>query len=230
MEATEIRKLAAFEDSHWWYAERRALLARRIRDLSPGKALDIGAAGGGNTRVLRRHGWIATALEYGEEGAIIARERGLSVVRADACQLPVMDRGVDLVVAFDVLEHIGDDVAAAAEIHRVLSPGGTALIAVPADPALWSAHDEAVGHVRRYTARGLRDLLEATGLVIDSLESWNVLLRPVAVWRRRRATGSDLTQVNKAVNAALRAIVATERFLPVQSRAGVSLIAHARRA
>lgn len=229
MEATEVRKLAALEDTHWWYAERRALLASSVRRLAPGRALDIGAAGGGNTRVLKHLGWSATALEYGPDGAEIALERGLPVVRADACRLPFMDEALDLAVAFDVLEHIEDDVGAAHEIRRVLRPGGVALIAVPADPRLWSAHDEAVGHVRRYTGKGLRSLLEQSGLTVESLESWNVLLRPIAAWRRRRVTGSELTQLNRVVNAALRAVVATERYVPVQALPGVSLIAKARR-
>ena len=74
MEATEIRKLAALEDTHWWYRERRALLARSLRRLAaagarPGRALDVGAAGGGNTRVLRAHGWRPLALEYSVDGA-----------------------------------------------------------------------------------------------------------------------------------------------------------------
>ena len=49
---------------------------------------------------------------------------------------------MDLVTAFDILEHIEEDYLATAEITRVLRPGGTALIAVPADMALWSAHDD----------------------------------------------------------------------------------------
>ncbi|HEX2774055.1 MAG TPA: methyltransferase domain-containing protein, partial [Micromonosporaceae bacterium] len=94
MEATEIRKLAALEDTHWWYRERRALLTRALRQLAarggkPGRALDIGAAGGGNTRVLRAHGWRPVALEYSEDGARVAAERGLDTMRADARLLPV---------------------------------------------------------------------------------------------------------------------------------------------
>ena len=61
--------------------------------------------------------------------------------------------------AFDVLEHIDEDYLVAAEIARVLRPGGTALIAVPCDMALWSAHDEPVGHVRRYSRVGLTEVL-----------------------------------------------------------------------
>src|ERR1700761_8919481 len=159
MEAAELRTLAEVEDRHWWYKERRSLLARELRRLgTPGLALDIGAAGGGNTRVLVSHGWRPVALEFAPTAAQIARERGLDVVRADARELPVRTGSMDLVTAFDILEHIEEDYLAAAEITRVLRPGGTALIAVPADMALWSAHDEAVNHVRRYS----RDTLTTT--------------------------------------------------------------------
>ncbi|MGC5020910.1 class I SAM-dependent methyltransferase [Micromonospora sp. DT47] len=234
MEATEIRKLAALEDKHWWYRERRTLLARALRRLAadgvrPDRALDIGAAGGGNTRVLRSHGWRPLALEYSAEGAGVAHERGLDVIRADARRLPVRSASLGLVVAFDILEHFDEDHLAAAEIRRTLRPGGTALIAVPCDMALWSAHDDAVGHVRRYDRESLRSVMEKAGLVVDELGSWNVLLRPVAAWRRRRASGSDLDDVNPVVNLGLQAIVTAERYLPVRSLPGVSLMLRAHR-
>ena len=87
-----------------------------------------------------------------------------------------------LVTAFDVLEHIDEDYLAAAEIARVLQPGGTALIAVPCDMALWSAHDDAVGHVRRYARSELASLIQKAGLTVEQMWSWNVLLRPA--WPR----------------------------------------------
>lgn len=234
MEATEIRKLAALEDTHWWYRERRALLARALRRLAkagtaPGRALDIGAAGGGNTRVLRAHGWRPVALEYSAEGARVAAERGLHTIRADARRLPVAPASLDLVVAFDILEHIEEDHLAAAEIRRTLRPEGTALIAVPCDMKLWSAHDVAVGHVRRYDRASLRATLEKAGLVIDEMWSWNVLLRPIAAWRRRKSAGSDLDELSPVVNFGLTAIIAAERYLPVKSLPGVSLVVRAHR-
>lgn len=229
MEGTEVRKLAALEGTHWWYRERRHLLARQLRGLIPGRALDVGAAGGGNTRVLRDHGWDAVALEYGAEGAAVARERGLAVVRADATALPVAPASLDLVVAFDILEHIPDDDAAVAEAHRVLRPGGTFLVAVPADPRLWSAHDVAVDHVRRYTRSQLLAVLERGGFTIESARSWNVLLRPVVALRRRSSSGSDLEDLHPVVNFGLRAIITAERYLPVDGWPGVSLLVRARR-
>lgn len=228
MEGTEVRKLAALEDAHWWYRERRDLLRRMVEGLAPGAALDIGAAGGGNTRVLREAGWSVTALEYGADGAQVAAERGLAVVRGDATALPVADDSLDLVVAFDVLEHIVDHDAAVAEVRRVLRPGGCFLVAVPADPRLWSEHDVAVDHVRRYTRPTLTGVLERGGFELESLRSWNVLLRPVVALRRRRASGSDLDRVHPVVNAALRGVVTLERYLPVRAMPGVTLLARAR--
>jgi SAM-dependent methyltransferase len=230
MEATELRTLVEVEDRHWWYAERRSLLAKELRRLpAPGRALDIGAAGGGNTRVLLGHGWQPVALEFAPTAAQIARERGLDVVRADARELPVRTGSMDLVTAFDILEHIEEDYLAAAEITRVLRPGGTALIAVPADMALWSAHDTAVGHVRRYTRQTLADVIVKGGLVVEEMWSWNVLLRPVVSLRRKSSSGSDLGKVNPLVNTSLKAIITAERYLPVKSLPGVSLFLRARR-
>lgn len=232
MDSTEVRKLVALEDRHWWYRERRALLARNLRRLPgpPGTALDIGAAGGGNTRVLQRHGWSSVAVEYGHDGATAARRRALPTVRGDGRHLPFRSESTGLVVAFDVLEHIEDDERVVAEMRRVLQPGGSALITVPCDMKLWSAHDVAVGHVRRYTRDTLRTVLEKGGLRIDRLVSWNVLLRPTAAYVRKRSTTSDLRKMNPVVNAALSAVIASERFLPVQSLPGVSLMAQAVRA
>ena len=88
------------------------------------------------------------------------------------------------------------------DILRVLRPGGTFLVAVPCDPRLWSAHDEAVGHVRRYTRATLTDLLRRNGFELESVTSWNVLLRPVVALRRRSSSGSDVSSAASAARAA----------------------------
>ncbi len=228
VEGTEVRKLAELEDAHWWYRERRHLLAKALTGIAPGDALDVGAAGGGNTRVLRDLGWRPVALEYGVEGAEVAHERGLLTLRADATRLPLADDSLDLVVAFDILEHIEDDDLAVSEVHRTLRPDGTFLIAVPADPRLWSAHDVAVDHVRRYTRETLSSVLHRNGFDIADMDSWNVLLRPLVALRRRQTSGSDLDDLHPVVNAGLRALITAERYLPVKSLPGVSLLVTAR--
>ena len=229
MDAQEIDRLVHREDRHWWYQERRFLISRFVRPLKPGLALDIGAAGGGNARVLGALGWSVTAVELSEAGSATAQRRGITAVRADARALPVPDRCVDFVLCCDVLEHIDEDQQAAQELARVLRPGGTGFLTVPADPRLWSGHDVALGHVRRYTRPAFESMLKASGFEVVRLWSWNVLLRHAAALRRRHsAAGADLAPVHPALNVALRATVACERILPVGGLSGVSLFAHVR--
>ena len=230
MDAAELKLLTSIEDRHWWYKERRAILARELRNVpGPGMAVDIGAAGGGNTQVLARHGWQALAIEYSPTAAGVAHSRGVPVIRADARQLPVKSDSCGIVTAFDILEHIHEDYLAAAEIARILRPGGTALIAVPCDMALWSAHDDAVGHVRRYSRAELSELVLKGGLAIERIWSWNVVLRPIVAMRRKSATGSDLEQLPPIVNGVLNSIIVAERYLPLKSAPGVSLMLRARK-
>jgi SAM-dependent methyltransferase len=227
----EIAKSAALEQRHWWYAERRAMVRRTASQWPAGRALDVGCAGGGNTGVLRDLGWSVSGLEYSAAGAEIAASRGLDVVRGDATALPFADASFDLVMSTDVWEHIEDDAAVARETARVLRPGGRALVAVPCSMKLWSGHDVALGHHRRYERDQLAALMAGAGLDVVDIWSWNVLLRPVVRARRRKRSQaeSEMEQVNPVLNAGLRSAVALERVLPLKRLPGVSLVASARK-
>jgi SAM-dependent methyltransferase len=231
MDPVEIKQMAVIEERHWWFRERRALIARELRRVTPGRAIDIGAAAGRNTSVLEDLGWQAVALEYDSSGAELAKERGINVVRGDATRLPMPDSQFDLAVSYDVLEHIEDDAGVAEEMMRVLKPGGRVLIAVPADPRLWSEHDDAVSHLRRYTRESLTTLFEDAGFTIEKVRSWNVILRPVIAWKRGRESnaGSDIEVVSAPLNRVLHAIVGMERYLPTGRLPGVSLMLRARK-
>jgi SAM-dependent methyltransferase len=242
----ELRRQALLEDGHFWYSARRSEVARRLPRATQADAwaLDLGAGSGGNTRLLTQHGYRAIALEHHPVAAALARERGLDVLRGDAHQLPFPDGRLDVVLACDVLEHLLHDAQAVAEIRRVLRPGGHLILTVPADPALWSAHDVALHHHRRYTRTSLRDLLSQGELELESLQSWMVLLRPVVSLRRRLALRertlrpapsdgpvSDLEPVAAPLNWVLRQVLRVEAALPSlgNRERGVSLIAVATR-
>lgn len=231
MDEDEIRKSAELEQRHWWYAGRRAMVRRALADLPPGRALDVGCGSGGNSDVLRRLGWDVTALDYSDEATRAAGRRGLRVLRGDARTLPFRDAEFDLVISTDAWEHVAEDERVAAEAHRVLRPGGTLFVAVPAGMELWSGHDVALGHHRRYERDQLTALVEGAGFRVESVSGWNVLLRPVARARRRhRVTSqSEMEPVNPVVNVVLRGILAVEAVLPVRRRRGISLVLRARR-
>jgi ubiquinone/menaquinone biosynthesis C-methylase UbiE len=86
------------------------------------------------------------------------------LTRADAQSMPIADNSVDIVTAMDVIEHIPDDKAALREISRILKPGGYLLATVPAFQSLWSDHDVALHHFRRYTQPSFRDVIQRSGL------------------------------------------------------------------
>jgi SAM-dependent methyltransferase len=227
----EIRRSAALEQRHWWYAGRRALVRHEVRHVPPGRALDVGCGPGGNSDVLHRLGWDVTALDYSHGSALLAYGRGLDAVRADARLLPFPDGAFDLVLSTDAWEHIDRDDLVAAETYRVLRPGGQLLLMVPAGMDLWSGHDAALGHLRRYERGPLVRLLEDAGFRIEDVFGWNVLLRPVARARRRRrvTSQSEMEPVNPVINLGLRTIVALEARLPVRRRRGISLAVRATR-
>jgi SAM-dependent methyltransferase len=231
VDTIEIQRIVEVEDDNWWYRERRRVVARELRRTGGrGLAVDIGAAGGGNTRVLKDHGWEAIAVDSSETAVDLCLAQGIDACHGDACFLPLPAGERDLALALNLLEHVDDDRAAASEIARVLRPGGSALVSVPCDMALWSAHDVALGRVRRYSRRALTDLLEEAGLVVDRMWSWNVLLRPlVRLLRHRSAHYEDLAHLPPYLNETLHLVTALERRLPVKSWPGVTLFARAHR-
>ncbi|WUI00460.1 class I SAM-dependent methyltransferase [Spirillospora sp. NBC_00431] len=231
MDTIELRRIALIENDNWWYRERREILSAELLRFSvPGTAVDIGAASGSASRLLTEHGWDATAIDLSPAAVALARANGVVAYEGDARYLPLPPCRYDLALALDVLEYIEDDERAAAEITRVLRPGGTALVSVPSDMALWSARDVALGRVRRYTRRALVELVEGAGLVLERVWSRGVLLRPfLRRLRHRTARREDLAPLHPLANEALRVSAVLERRLPVCAWPGTRLFARARR-
>jgi SAM-dependent methyltransferase len=108
-------------------------------------------------------------------------------VKGDAMRLPFGAGSFDVVLALDAFEHFEDDVAAMRETLRVLRPGGLLVCTVPAFMALWSPHDEAYHHHRRYRRPLLVERLGAAGYRIErSSYSSMALFLPVLALRRWR--------------------------------------------
>lgn len=82
---------------------------------------------------------------------------------------------LDTVVLLNVLEHVEEDVQSLANLARILQPGARVVVFVPAVPALYGSLDRALGHVRRYTAKGLRTVFSEAHLEVERLRYYNVL-------------------------------------------------------
>jgi SAM-dependent methyltransferase len=240
VEPAEYALMDAAEDGMWWYraAHARVLDALRQRPGVEGPLLDAGCGTGGLLKRLAAAlpGRAAVGLDYVASAARrAAAKSGRPVTAGDANRLPFPDASFGAAISIDVICHAGVDPARAlAELHRVLRPGGTVVLNLPAYEWLASAHDRRVHNARRFTRSGARRLLEAAGFVQVTGRYWNGLLLPLMilqrkVLQRRPDAPSDVTDFPPWVDATLHAVSEFERRLGFGMPAGGSLLMMATR-
>ncbi|MFL5862173.1 MAG: class I SAM-dependent methyltransferase [Solirubrobacteraceae bacterium] len=239
MDETLMKATLAVDEHHWWYRGRRRVIRAELDRLplpAGARVLDAGCGSGRTLQELVDYGEVS-GIELNADAAGIARDRNLGEVREGRLEeLPWDDETFDLVTCLDVIEHVPDDAAALAEIRRVCRPGGWLLITVPAYQALWSRHDEANHHYRRYSRSSLRVAARAGGWQVQRVTSFNsLLLAPAAAVRlaqRRVGTRNGYTNDLELGPAWLNDVL--ERPLALEARwlargrtlpAGLSLLA-----
>ena len=207
--------LYAVEQSHWWYIGRRRILARfveqicrKVTDRRP-RILDVGCGTGANLLMLSKYG-DAEGVDVSEDALSFCRARGLDKVKLGAGEeLPYEDGTFDLVTAFDVVEHMDDDLAGLKEMRRVLRPGGRALLFVPTFMFLWGLQDDVSHHRRRYRLPELRRVLEQAGFEVERSTYANItFFAPILLMRKlMRLTGIKATSENKINVPALNGVL-----------------------
>ncbi len=242
MDRATYDNMAAIDGTHWWFVARRRIIDALIRAQVPLKSdariLEMGCGTGSNIPLLRSFGQV-DAVEPDDPARAFASQRtGLAIkggLLPDGVDLA--DGAYDLIAMLDVLEHIPGDAEALAALLPKLAEGGRILVTVPAGPGLWSAHDAAHHHQRRYTAESLRAVFEASGYRIRHLTHFNTILYPLvvaarAVGRLLKREGGDDAMPPAPVNGVLQALFGAERHW-VGTRTlpfGVSLAVVAERA
>ena len=224
MDSVEIQNLADLESEHWWYMLRSESVQKWALSLTAGsKVLDVGSASGGNTLLLGGLGFDVTSLEMSELGVELQLKKGIHVVKGDATDLPFESNYFDAILCLDVLEHIEDDISALTEMYRVTKPTGKFLFSVPEDPKLWSEHDKAVSHVRRYLRNELENKTSGVGFQISSTWSSLVLLKwPIKIYRLF-GKGSSLKKEHVLINFILLNLGRFERRVMPSKCSGVTL-------
>jgi SAM-dependent methyltransferase len=233
--------LAGADRTHWWFRSKAAYVATAIRRTAagaadPGWLVDVGAGAGGVTAML---GWRSDRVVVVEGNAALtaqAREaHGLAAVQGAVGRVPLVAGRADVVCLLDVIEHVSDPVGALREAARLLAPDGRVVVNVPAHPWLWSAADEELGHLRRYTRRLLATELRQAGLepvLVSHVFGW--LVPPV--WMRRRVSGRGQAELgldvqSAPIDRAAMVLTAVERIAVgrVSSPVGTSVLAVATR-
>jgi SAM-dependent methyltransferase len=214
MDQRLMRAMLDLDEHHWWYRGRREIVGAELRRIPvPANAavLDAGCGSGRMLQELAPYGEV-TGVELDPDAAETARSRQIGEVRIGRLEeLPVDSGTFDLITCLDVLEHVPDDRRGLGELRRASKPGGWLLLTVPAYQALWSLHDVANHHYRRYSRRGLCLAAVESGWTVHRVTSFNsVLLPPAAIvrlaQRRRKPDASYTPELSigaKWLNAAL---------------------------
>ena len=196
--------------------------------------MEAGCGTGGNLQMLSSFGKLE-AFELDDEARAIAKGKMPMDIKRGMLpdNIPYRHKSFDVVVAFDVIEHVEQDVESLASLGKQLAPGGRLIMTVPAMPWLWSKHDETHHHFRRYTKQALNETLVKAGLRPIRISYFNTLLFPAIAGLRiaRKVLGitetADDAMPSNFVNSLLKGIFGLESrwvgrlSIPV----GVSLLA-----
>jgi SAM-dependent methyltransferase len=144
--------------------------------------LNVGCATGRTSEFLEKFGDVLS-LEYDEDCYNFVKETlNINIVQGSVLDLPFENEMFDIVCAFDIIEHVDDDLKAAEEMKRVLKYNGDLILTVPAFNFLWSEHDEINFHFRRYTKKTLLNTLNVFKL--NKTYYFNsILFIPIAIVR-----------------------------------------------
>ncbi|MEX0677073.1 MAG: class I SAM-dependent methyltransferase [Pirellulales bacterium] len=253
MQSAQFQLHAEIEDRHWWFVARRQILTDVIHAIvppsPPATIVDVGCGTGANLAGLAEQ-YERIGIDTSADAIRLAKSRFPRVQfihgLAPRDLGPIMDRA-GLILLSDVLEHVPDDFELFSELLAAARPGAFFLITVPADLALWSEHDRAFGHYRRYDSARLEQLWQGLPARPVFISPFNARLYPIVKairgWNRLRhkssgEAGTDFQMPGPLVNRTLERCFAGERHKLVRLargdavspyRRGVSLIALIRR-
>ncbi len=215
--------LAGVEAASFWFGARNELIVWALQNFFP-EARNFFEIGCGTGFVLEG---IATGLPNlsltGSEihtvglGYAARRVPQATLYQMDARKIPFAEE-FDVIGAFDVIEHIGEDELVLQAMYRACRPGGGIVVTVPQHPWLWSARDEAAHHRRRYTRSELTGKLTCAGFAVTLSTSFVSLLLPIMAVARLGPRADPTTpsrelKLPRPLNRSLRAVMAMERFL-----------------
>lgn len=246
MQAQDFEDLYNLEERFWWFVAMRHITDTIVGPDLQGQTLDLLDAGCGtgyNIEHYEKAGHRVFSFDISEHAIAGVLKRGFrQVCEASVTEIPYRSESFDLVFSFDVLEQISveDGAQAIREMHRVLKPGGSLFIRVPAFEWMRSSHDAALATAHRYSRPELVQMLLGVGFDMRLASYANTLLFPVAILRRSLkklgvGRGTDVKPLPGGlgwIDPIFRNVLAAEaRVLGMGGRLpfGLSVIAYAKK-
>lgn len=242
MDKSYYRIFFEVQKKHWWFVAKKKIVLDLIRRFVPArgghKILDIGCGSGLMLNALEQIGE-TNGMDMSDDAISFSREIFDGTVKKGMLpdNIPYENEYFSLVTALDVIEHVDDDCTALKAIRSKMTPGGQAIITVPACMFLWSEHDVLNEHKRRYTLNELKEKLLDAGFTIEKISYFNTFLFPLISLVRivnntlKHKGGSDVDLPHPVVNYILEKIFSLEKFFLrlINFPVGVSVLAVVRK-
>jgi SAM-dependent methyltransferase len=224
MQSAQFQLHAEIEERHWWFVARRQILSAVVDAVVPPDStiVDVGCGTGANLAELADQ-YECFGIDSSSEAIRLARCR-FPRVRFVHGIAPRDLAGVigraRLILLTDVLEHVADDFELFSKLLAATQPGTYFLLTVPANPALWSEHDRAFGHYRRYEIERFKQIWQGLAVKPVFATHFNTRLYPLIKlarrfnrWRGRAggAAGTDFVVPTRLTNSLLARCFAGER-------------------
>jgi SAM-dependent methyltransferase len=180
-----FKLLFEIEEKNFWFVNRNEIilnLFKKYLGKEANKVLEIGSGTGyvlkGLNDIFKKYNLYGSEIHL--EGIKFAKNRlpNIEFIQMDATNMP-FENEFNAIGAFDVLEHIEDDVKVIQEVHKALKIGGLFIISVPQYQWMWSINDDIAYHKRRYSRKELKEKLTIEGFDIIYISSFVFILFPL---------------------------------------------------
>ncbi len=226
MQLPQFQAHSEMEQNHWWFLGRQHILATLLRELLPPSKsthlIDIGCGTGGLTQYFSGE-YSVMGIDPSEDAICFAKQKfpACTFIRGNAPE-DVRDElsRADGVLLIEVLEHVEHDAEFVRSLLESMKSGAYLFIMAPADMSLWSPHDAAFEHYRRYDSVGeFRKLWDGPNVREVLVSYCNARLYPVVKLMRKLSKlrgkswgkgGTDIEVPMKPVNVMLRNIFSGE--------------------
>jgi SAM-dependent methyltransferase len=150
-------------DTGYWVMHRSNEILREIKKLGLSQLVEVGAGTGSVCGFLAQNDVEVAAIEPLKAGATSIQKKGIQTIcgRLEIVNFP--PESIEAYGAFDVLEHIEDPSQLLDEMYRTLQPGGFLFVTVPCGQWLWGEMDKSIGHYRRYSKKGINEVVVNSG-------------------------------------------------------------------
>jgi SAM-dependent methyltransferase len=173
MPLTGERTVPGLPEENYWFRRHEVVYQRLLDRCDGGDVLEAGCGEGYGADLIAGVARRVVGLDYDESAVahVLARYPRVEILHGNLAELPLPDADVDVVVNFQVIEHLWDQGQFAAECLRVLRPNGVLLMSTPNRITFSPGRDTPINpfHTRELNADELTELLTDAGFVVESM-------------------------------------------------------------